>query len=411
VPELMPLRGIHFDPERVGRDLGAVLSPPYDVVDDDHAILLEEKHPYNSVRLELCVPPADPAPARYENAAAMWSSWRNEGVLVQDPAPSLYVYRHSFQHEGRRFVRTAIVGRLGGGVAPHEETMAAPKEDRRRLLRACAAQFSPILALYEDPGGRVKSRVEAELKGRTAALSASLGDEEISLWRLDDEPTVAGLAADIAPLRAVIADGHHRYQSVRQYLEERSGSDDRPGVLAALVATSDPGLLVLPTHRLIRARSEGIDLRIIDAVANSLGGRGEIIPLVDPSRPDFPRSLPKSGESETTFVAVSGGRSWLIRCECGIAGALETMDGAIGIALEIGASSGPSGMIEYVQDTGWAMEEVLDGRAGAVILVPPVSLDEIISKACQGKRFPRKTTYFYPKAPAGLLMLDLEPPR
>ncbi|MEW5933621.1 MAG: DUF1015 family protein, partial [Bacillota bacterium] len=139
MPQLAPFRGVHFDPARVGGDLGPLICPPYDVVDEEAARRLEAQHAYNCVRLELHAPPANPPPERYREAALRWQSWRREGVLVQDGSPSLYVYRHAFSYAGRRLVRTALVGCLVGGVMVHEETMTAPKEDRLQLLRACRA--------------------------------------------------------------------------------------------------------------------------------------------------------------------------------------------------------------------------------------------------------------------------------
>ncbi|NPV70445.1 MAG: DUF1015 domain-containing protein [Firmicutes bacterium] len=417
MPELLPFEGVHFNPDRVGGDLGPVLSPPYDVVGEEDARRLEAQHPYNCVRLELCIPPADPPPARYNEAAARWSSWRHEGILVRDPVPSLYVYRHSFLHGGCRLVRTALVGRLGGGVMPHEETMTAPREDRLHLLRACRAQFSPILALYEDPRGRVASQVEAVLSGRSPDLVAQLGGEELRVWRLDDRALVNSVVAALAPLRAVIADGHHRYESVGRFAWERTGRDGRAAVLAALVSTGDPGLVVLPTHRLVR--SAGTAQRLIDAVSGVFGSAGEVAPMAAPAGDKrwpakgaaFLESLAESGGSKTTLVAASRDRAWAISSDRDTAGVLELVDRVVDGVLGVEGAPGGSPVVEYTRDATSAVQEVLSGRAEIAFLVPSVSVDEVFRKACQGYRFPRKTTYFYPKVPAGLVMCDLELPR
>jgi len=412
MPQLVPFRGVHFDPARVGGDLGPLICPPYDVLDEEAARRLEGQHPYNCVRLELYAPPANPPPERYREAAARWQSWRREGVLVRDGSPSLYVYRHAFSHAGRRLVRTALVGCLVGGVMAHEETMTAPREDRLQLLRACRAQFSPILVLYEDPGGRVAS-LWAEVEALPPVLEARAGDEELRVWRLEDPDLLGGVLGALEPLPAVIADGHHRYESVRRFVQE-AGREGPVRVLAALVSSADPGLVVLPTHRLVRGPA-GCARRLTEAVASAFGGAATAAPVSVPAAAGqgaggwWAELEPLTGSegAVTSLVAASREGAWVLPCRGDIAEALGLLDRALGGTPAEGGAPGAGVRVEYTRDAVRALAEVLDGRAEIVFLVPAVPVEEIFRKAREGYRFPRKTTYFYPKVPAGLIMCDL----
>ncbi|HHY93907.1 MAG TPA: DUF1015 domain-containing protein [Firmicutes bacterium] len=413
MPQLAPFRGIHFHPTRMGKDLGVLICPPYDTVDEETAQSLEAQHPYNCVRLELCAPPENPSPQRYRKAALRWQSWRRQGVLVQDGSPSVYVCRHAFSHAGRRLVRTALVGCLVGGVMVHEETMTAAKEDRMQLLRACRAQFSPILVLYEDPEGRVASRC-AGVESLPPALEARLGEEELRVWRLEDRDLVNGILRALDPLPAVIADGHHRYESVRQFTQEES-RDGHTRVLAALVSTADPGLVVLPPHRLVRA-SAGSAARLTKAVVAAFGGRATASPVAVPAAVDQGATgwwavlepLAGSEGTATSLVAASREGAWVLRCQGDTAEALGLLDHALGGAPAGDDAPGAGVRVEYTQDAVRALREVLNGQAEVAFLVPAVPVEEVFRKARKACRFPRKTTYFYPKMPAGLIMCDLD---
>ncbi|MDI6893689.1 MAG: DUF1015 domain-containing protein [Bacillota bacterium] len=419
MPRLMPFRAVHYDPRRVGVDLGALISPPYDVVDGEAAGGLAERHPYNSVRLELHIPSAESPADRYCRAAALWEAWRREGILVQDEVPSLYVCEHAFFHEGRHLVRAALVGCLAPGVMAHEETMAVPKQDRLELLRACHAQFSPILVLYEDPHGRVASALRSGVAGRPPELEVHTGEEVLRVWRLKED-AVARVTGVVAPLPAVIADGHHRYESARRFAEE-TGEERHERVLAALVSTADPGLLVLPTHRLVRRAGPGGAEGLVDAVAAAFGC-AEVVARA-------PRagaaawwarleSLVSSRSGLVSLAAVTAGGARVLSYQGETAEALRVLDGVVhgGQGATQRATQGPTAdgeagaarAVEYTRDAAYALDEVLAGQAEVTFLVPAVSVGEVFRKAREGYRFPRKTTYFHPKVPAGLLVCDLD---
>lgn len=318
----------------------------------------------------------------------------------------------------------------------HEETMTAPKEDRLQLLRACRAQFSPILVLYEDPEGRVASLwadVEAQVGPDAAAgmrvevgevlppaLEARVGEEELRVWRLEDRDLLGAILRALEPLPAVIADGHHRYESVWRFARE-SGRDGPVRVLAALVSTRDPGVVVLPTHRLVRGPAASAR-RLTEAVATAFAGAATVAPVSVPAAAGQGASgwwaelepLVGSEGAVTSLVAASREGAWVLRCQGDTAEALGLLDRTLGGDRAPAGTPGEGGVpeagvrVEYTRDAARALGEVLAGRAEIAFLVPAVPVEEVFRKAGEGYRFPRKTTYFYPKVPAGLIMCDLE---
>jgi len=416
VARFMPFRAVHFDPRVVGGDLGPVIAPPYDVVDSALGERLAARHPYNAVRLELTVPVAGGSPERYREAASLWTAWRRAGILVRDGLPAFYLCEHEFWHGGRRLVRTAVVGTLtvAAGVLAHEDTMAQPKEDRLHLLRACRAQFSPILALYEDPEGSVAAALR-EARGDDPDLQAVGEGEALRAWRVTAEDAIERVTAAVGSGPVVIADGHHRYESARRFAGE-TGEEGHRRVLAALVATTDPGLVVLPTHRVVRRISPGVRDQIMERVRGAF--------TTEPIPGDIPFGCEdraaswweafappaRSEDGHIRLVAVTDQGAWALGYRGETAEALKLLDGILseagvaarGILGEAGAA------VEYTRDAVCALREVLGGRARAAFFPPAVSVGEVFRKAREGFRFPRKTTYFHPKVPAGLLMCDLD---
>src|SRR5918999_1038736 len=236
--DVQPFRALHYDLERVG-GLQAVVAPPYDVIDDEERAALVARSPYNAVEIDLPRAPGDP----YAHAAAVFQRWRDEGILVRDREPAVWALEQDYTGpDGRRRTRRGFFARVrveaygAGRIRPHERTHPGPKEDRLRLTRATNANLSPIFSLYDGD-----------------ALAAPAGDPwgeatdgdgtTHRLWRVES-PDVTHALRDAELL---IADGHHRYETARVHHDE-GGADH---VLMCLVALSDPGLTVFPTHRLL----------------------------------------------------------------------------------------------------------------------------------------------------------------
>ncbi|HEX2515458.1 MAG TPA: DUF1015 domain-containing protein, partial [Chloroflexota bacterium] len=262
--DVRPFRGWRFDPSRV--DVGAVLCPPYDVISPQEQRAYHERDPHNVVRVELGLGPTDPeAPGnRYLGAARALADWRAAGALIQEPRPALYLYEQQFQVGGKTARRRGLLaaGRLHDpsptGVLPHEDTRKGPIADRLALLRATATNVSPLWLLYEDGDGRVGEALGSSWEGDPVAVATADGETH-RLWVVDDPETLRAVGSAFATRPLYIADGHHRYKTAQVYRDERrqkhGGGDPDGGqefALMLLVPLDDPGLTVLPTHRLVR---------------------------------------------------------------------------------------------------------------------------------------------------------------
>ena len=291
--DIRPFRGWRYS--TTGGDVSPYIAPPYDILDAEDKRRLLETCASNIVAVDLPHVPAKDLgpPAVYEAAAATLNDWRSSGLLRQDPRPSLYVYEQTYMWAGRTHARRALLAgiratELGEDVIPHEHTFAGPKEDRLKLTQCTNMQLSPIFGFHNDPGGCVGDVLAATAERRPDARGELAGVTE-KLWVLDDESPVAGIVAALAAEPVFIADGHHRYSTAMNYAKalRESGRIDADHetnfVMFALVARDDPGLLVLPTHRLIAGLSGDFSL---DKLTESLGAAFEWGRLAD-GEPDL----------------------------------------------------------------------------------------------------------------------------
>jgi uncharacterized protein (DUF1015 family) len=214
-----PFRGLRFDPAVVG-DLGRVIAPPYDVITPEARDAYEAMNPYNVVRLILARERRDDS-SRYEQAAKLLTSWWDEGALVLDSTPALYLYEEAYTIRGERRVQRGVLASVtlddtGEVILPHEGTMVAPVEDRLHLLEATRANLSPIFGVYAG-GGRAAAAVDAV--AATAPAVDTTDDSGLGhrLWMVSDPPTIARWRELIADRRVLIADGHHRYRTALAY--------------------------------------------------------------------------------------------------------------------------------------------------------------------------------------------------
>ncbi|MFM8707940.1 MAG: DUF1015 domain-containing protein, partial [Planctomycetia bacterium] len=298
MPSVAPLRGLRYDPKHVGT-LSQVIAPPYDVIDAALQQRLYDRHPANVIRLELNRPePGDDARSNpYTRAARFLKEWREQGVLMQEPAAALYVYHQEFEVEGVKHVRRGVMARVRlerfgtGNIHPHEETMAGPKQDRLLLTRACRANLSQVFGLYPDPQGEVQDLLDRTVAGQPPVEATDHLGVRSWMWPMTNEAIAAKVAGLLGPKPVFIADGHHRYETACTYRDEVAAAyaeahggeplpSDHPAncVLMMLVGMSDPGLLVLPTHRLFVqpavATATELASRLGDCFTTEPAGRG-----------------------------------------------------------------------------------------------------------------------------------------
>ncbi|MCL6558115.1 MAG: DUF1015 domain-containing protein, partial [Firmicutes bacterium] len=288
---IVPIRGWRYN---AGSELALLIAPPYDVIDKDQQERFYALHPHNVIRLEcgLSLPGDHSANNRYTRAADYFKIWRKEGVLLQDALPALYFYEQTYNLAGKRLTRRGFFSGLqlepyGRNIFPHEDTLSAARADRMQLISTCKANFSPIFGLYADPE-RVVERLFAEIS-RVKPEYDFTGEEQQKhrLWVVTENKVIESAAKMLENRRVFIADGHHRFETALWYCLERQAAEapSKPApyfyVLTFLVNVYDPGLSILPTHRLVKTPA-GFDLNdFLRAATEFFAVRevGEQVPL------------------------------------------------------------------------------------------------------------------------------------
>jgi uncharacterized protein (DUF1015 family) len=415
--EIQPLRALHYDTSVVGR-LDDVVAPPYDVIDAQERAQLVARSPFNVVTVDL--PEGGPDP--YESAREVFETWQLQGVLVRDREPALWAHTQEFDGpRGERvtrrgfFCRVRIEGYGPGRVRPHERTHPGPKEDRLRLTRATRANLSPIFSLYSDPRADAWRALEpATAQPPEAELTDADGTVH-RLWRISDERAIAAVQDATRDAELLIADGHHRYETMQAYAEEVGGEGDHRYILMCLVALEDPGLVVFPTHRLVN----GLDADRQERLAQELRRDFEIGEVTEqelaPPAGDGPLQL---GYIDAHFqrpfrltlkdqaiadAALQGHSEAYRHLDTGILEAL-VLKGALGLSDDdIAHFNG----LFYARDAGEALRMVSSGEYDAAFLVRPTPVRQVKDVAAAGENMPPKSTYFFPKLLTGLLFNPL----
>jgi uncharacterized protein (DUF1015 family) len=408
VADVAPFHGLRFDESKAG-PLADLISPPYDVISDRQREALYARSPYNVVRIEEgAEEPGDgPTNNKYTRAKAALEEWKSSGVLKVDTSPAFYLHDHYFVVSGQRIRRRGFLGALRlyqegrGIVRPHERTFPKAKTDRLKLLRATRTNTSPVFGLFADEKGAVASALEAWMVRGPARLvaDARAGEERHLLWALDDRPVAEKLTAALKDQRVYIADGHHRYETGLAYLKEEIDAakidfdeDSTHFTLAYLCALDDPGLRIFGTHRIVRGADAAIDEIVPRNFAASVIDRGAL----DDTQPGivvvrngiFTALAPKP---ELDLSAMP--ESW------------RTLPVAQAEELLIEPARKLGGEVTYEHDIETA---IAAGRDGATaVLLRPVEAATLKKVADSWERLPQKTTYFYPKVPAGLVLRPL----
>ncbi len=434
--DIRPFRGLRFDEAVVG-PTGRVVCPPYDVISPLEQLTLYGESPFNVVRLELGLeyPEDDASSNRYTRAAATLRRWLEAGALREEPEPALYLYEQQFTYGGETLVRRGMLADLRlapwdeGVVLPHEETLAKPKADRLELMRATACDLSPIFLLFDDPTGGV-SQLMAEASATPPTVTADTGDGQIHrLWVLPAADHGALVSALQSP-QLYVADGHHRYETELSYRDERRVGDPRGSAdapynfgMMLLVDARDPGLVVLPTHRMVRGvdplrlealeatLSEGFEIEGVDtegldastlaeALLRRMRERGQEGPALGIYRPGS-AALLTPRESALPRPSSSGKEPSarpLLDVDVLHDQLLKPLLGIGPEQLKAGNNVG------YTRDAAEAVEAVEKGSSQAAFLLNPTRVEQVLETARARGKMPQKSTYFYPKPVTGLVI-------
>ncbi len=434
--EIAPFRGILYDTGVV--EASRVLAPPYDVIDEQERQELMDRDPHNAVRLIL---PEGQGDEKYGVAARVLDSWLGDGALRRDDRPALYRYHQVFTSAelgGRSVTRRGFIAAVRlhrfdeRVILPHERTLSGPKADRLKLMDATSAHFSQIFTMYSDPAGET-DRAFASAESRAPAIDGTTGDgTQHVLWRLDDAEAIGRVVRLLAPLKLYIADGHHRYETMlalRERMRERVGGslDSRStaefGTLF-LCNMDDPGLVVLPIHRLVFGLADFSPEKFLDKVkpwfdARPLAGAARDAAAVRAALADASRERP-------SFVAAFPGRDpALLSLRDGVspekaglrgAPAVTGLDVSVlhGLVLEqaLGidrAAQEAQTNIEYVKDTAKALARAAEGAGQVAFLMHPTRVEQVKAVADASEFMPQKSTFFYPKIASGAVINPIRP--
>ncbi len=450
MPKIQAFRGLRYNLAQVG-SLSEVIAPPYDVIDQPLREQLLASSPHNIVRLELPISQAESdrlhaketdaseqeEQSAYHRAASLFRQWIRDGVLQHEPDPAIYVYHQSFDYHGRTFTRRGFMSRIllerfgEGKIYPHEETHSSAKADRLNLTRACHANISQIFGLYPDPMNAAQNLLEARISNQAALETVDHLGVTHRVWPVVDQDLIGEVAAQLEDKPLFIADGHHRYETACNYRDELAeGGELQVGhpanhVLGLVMSMDDPGLLVMPTHRLFASSpSVPIDLSASD--------------LVEKLSSVFECEPAGSGADDADAV-------WQQICEIddqGVIGLYTAKDDRWTLASVTERTSEHMSQIApehsdhwrrlgvsilhrlivdqllslqghtkptYVHEVGEVKAAIAsDQKPSLAALVMPASVEDVRHISQNGERMPAKSTYFFPKLLSGLVINPLD---
>jgi uncharacterized protein (DUF1015 family) len=445
MPAVHPFRAVRYAATRPA-SLGKLIAPPYDVVSPAYRDELAARSPHNVIHVILDKDREGDGPAdnKYLRARRTFDAWLAEGAVRQDPRPALYPIEQRFTGpDGRPLARRGVVAccRLhdyaDGVILPHEKTLSRAKADRLQVLRHVEANLSPIFALYEDDRREAHRALgDAIASAEPVAEAATDDGSHHRLWRLDDPAAIARLQDLLASRRALIADGHHRYEAALAYRDlvdrERPGLPPDAGhrfIMMTFCSMADPGLVIFPTHRLVH----GLQGFRLASFLEGLERYFEVETLLEDLRRPAGRAwavskLADHAGKSTTFLMVSAedkkGRILTLRDDVHLGGVdlprnvtLRDLDVTAlhGIILQHLLGMSPAAQerqenLRFEMDAGDVVNRTLSGEYQLGFLVNPTPMWQVAAVAESGDTMPQKSTFFYPKLASGLTMRRIHEP-
>lgn len=413
---ILPFKGLRYR----SKDLIDIMAPPYDIIGIEEQDMLHRRSPYNIIRLEYGItrPDDDGKDNRYTRAAAKFQEWLHQGILFREDEKCFYLYEQSYSYSGNSYQRTGIVTALRAEsfeskmVLPHEETMKKPKSDRLKLLKSCRANFSPIFGLFPDPDNKIRYTLDGVKSGEPIIDFIDESGQIHRIWTIKDPALQENLITFMCNRPVFIADGHHRYETALAYSRE-SDLNQNPGrayILSVLVSLQDPGLIVLPTHRLLSDLTEEQVARLYRLAGENFTiiERGELKRLELPS---FMEEIRNRGQEFPTLGLILPGKALILTLRENIADC--NLDACIlknKLLLPLFRSDEKllENHVTFTKMEEEALKKVTSGSAQASFLMNPTPMEEVTRRSLQGERMPQKSTYFYPKLPSGLIIHHLD---
>lgn len=422
--DIRPFRALRYDLEKAGK-IEELTCPPYDIISEEQRQGFLRCNPHNVIRLEL---PRDSQGDPYQAAGRTLAEWLSSGVLKQDMDEGVYIYEEEFLSQVDKGEKKALRGLIclvrleefaAGVVLPHEETLSKAKQDRFQLMEATGCNFSQIYSLYQDPAHVTRQRLDNLAASCAPRYSFSDGLVTHRLWVVNDPVAIAALQEDFAGRKLYIADGHHRYETALNYRNRcREQGPFCPGadyVMMMLADMADPGLVVFPTHRLVRGLGNFSGHSLLSACEDCFSIEPQ------PSCQAAEGALAAAYAQGLHAFAIYDGVKWhtlTLRAEGLLDEMLPDVDSALrrldvtvlhSLVLERRLGIDKENManqvnLTYTRSVEEAIGSVDAGESNCCFLLNPTRVEEIGQVASNGGKMPQKSTYFYPKLITGLVM-------
>ena len=433
--EIRPFSGLRYNQSLV-KDISTVICPPYDVISSALHEDLHQRNEYNFIRLEDAKKSSGDTPAdnKYTRTAATLSQWLEKKVLIPEKAPAIYLHEHYFTLNGKNSMRRGIIARVRLEewdkmiIRPHEKIFSADKEDRQKLLTTLRANTSPVLMMYQDPERKINDVLVKETKKKPVIDTTIPEGDRHKVWAITDVATINIIAYALDKQPFYVADGHHRYTSALIYSREQMAanpsltSDDGVNfVMTTLVDFTDSGLIILAPHRVVK----GLPANILAELNKKLNSYFEIAEIqanksdiwekldAEMSKPDGIR-LGFFGPDKDKYYALK------LKNEAVLAEIMpqqsdiyrkldvSVLDHVIInkiLGLNIDGRTEPR--VSFSHDRKESVKAVLRGEQQLVFFLKPIKPELIKTVSDAREIMPRKSTYFYPKAPAGIVVNTL----
>jgi uncharacterized protein (DUF1015 family) len=440
--QIIPFRGILYNPEKI-KDFSDVVAPPYDVISPQQQEQLHQRHPNNVIRLILGNIEKNDSDQnnRYTRAAAFLKTWLEEKILVRDHLPAFYLSSVAFPIEDSLVTRFGLVALVRlepfekGVVLPHEKTFSKVKSERLELMKACHANFSPIFSLYSDHNGILETLKQAAIhRSPDMEMFDSNGFLQ-RLWRITDTSVHQAVSKAMADKTIFIADGHHRYETALNYRDwiarhSANFSDDHPAnfLMMSLSSMEDPGLVILPAHRILSHVGE----EALDAFNKKVEQYFEITTFdfkhrnMDTVREQFIKTLHLKSERNCIGVYMKNHQDFTLLTlkpdvmeklySHEIPQSLRNLDVTVLTRLIFMDILGfdqnrldNEKLITYASTEKDAVETVLHGDYDVTFILNPTKIEQVQQVARKGLIMPRKSTFFYPKVISGHVLNSLVP--
>lgn len=448
--DIAPIKGLRYN-TRLIPDMADVITPPYDVIGPEEQENYYRRHPNNIIRLEYgkTYPEDSRENNRYTRAAQEFSRWQEEKMLVEEDRPAIYIYSQTFKVGPEIKTRLGIMAGVRlepyekGIILPHEETLPKHKADRLALMEACGANFSPVFSLYSDSGRQVEKLAAEKMAGDPEIDFTADDGQRHRVWVLKEPSQVSQIQQVLLDKVVFIADGHHRYETALNYRNLRKQREGVPDsqvasydfVLMTLVNLYDPGLVVLPTHRLVKNIDRETAGKLPDNLKSIFTVEEVSINPRDNSCQKFLRDLAERGKTDLDglpsgqapahrhafglYTGNNKGYILTLKDSVNIDGLMPEgkspawrgldvsvlhtliMEKYLGIGGEQRASESN---LTYTREEEGALKKVDDGEYQMVFFLNPTLVEEVTAVAANREKMPQKSTFFYPKLPTGLLI-------